>query len=125
MELLKILSASGEWHDYSQYVILRGYSWKRSDLDSSKSGRTKDLRMRRDKLGTKRSVTYEVRGMTRQQIAQLDDDLSQVSFNVIYEDLHGSFNKEFYCANFSANLNTTKNEGPNSWQAEPFTITEM
>ena len=52
-------------HDWSGAIQSSGYGWARSDLDSDKSTRTKDGRLRRDKIGTKRKITYEVMGLTR------------------------------------------------------------
>ncbi len=112
-------------HDYSKYIKNTGYGWGRSDLDSDKSTRTKDGRLRRDKIGTKRKITYEVMGMTRAQLAQLDEDLSKAAFTATYMDLHGQTTKEFYCANFNARLTTTRRDDESTWISEPFTITEV
>lgn len=120
MELLII-----NGHDYSKYVKNTGYGWGRNDLDSSQTTRTKDGTLRRDKIGTKRKITYEVMGMTRQQIAQLDDDLSQTTFTATYMDLHGQMTRTFYCANFNAYLTTTKRDDEFAWRSDPFTITEV
>lgn len=112
-------------HDYSKFVKNTGYGWGRSDLDSSQTTRTKDGTLRRDKITTKRKVTYEAIGMTRAQLAQLDDDLSQTTFTATYMDLHGQMTRTFYCANFNASLTTTKRDDENSWKSDPFTITEV
>lgn len=120
MELLII-----NGHDYSQYIKQNGYGWSRNDLDSEKSTRTKDGVLRRDKIATKRKISYDVYGMTREQLARLDDDLSQTTFSATYMDLHGEATREFYCSTFSANLNTTRHEGPNSWSVASFNITEV
>lgn len=112
-------------HDYSRYVKNTGYGWGRNDLDSEKSTRTKNGRLRRDKIGTKRKITYEVMGMTRAQLAQLDDDLSKTTFWATYMDLHGQMTKEFYCANFNARLTTTQRDDEYTWKSDPFTLTEV
>lgn len=120
MELLVI-----NGHDYSKFIKRKGYGWSRNDLDSDKSTRTKDGLMRRVKIATKRKITYDVIGMTRAEIAQLDDDLSETTFNVTYMDLHGKRTGKFYCANFSADLNTITTEAAGSWEAASFNITEV
>lgn len=125
MELLKILSASGAWHDYSDHVIRKGYGWSRNDLDSDKSTRTKDGKMRRDKIATKRKLSYDVRGLTRKELAELDDDLSQTTFQAQVMDLHGPRQMEFYCSTFSADLNTSVRDVAGSWTAGSFNITEV
>ncbi|MCI8714306.1 MAG: hypothetical protein HFF66_00725 [Oscillospiraceae bacterium] len=112
-------------HDYSKFIKNTGYGWTRNDLDSDKSTRTKDGRLRRDKIGTKRKITYEVMGMTRQQLAQLDDDLSKDTFSATYMDLHGTATKEFYCSSFGGRLTTTRRDDDTSWQSDPFTIIEV
>ncbi|WP_297981990.1 hypothetical protein [uncultured Oscillibacter sp.] len=120
MELLII-----NGHDYSKYVKNTGYGWSRNDLDSSKTTRTKDGRLHRDRITTKRKITYEVMGMTRDQLAQLDEDLSQETFSATFMDLHGQMTKEFYCAAFEASLTTTVRDDETSWKSKPFTITEV
>lgn len=112
-------------HDYSKYVKKSGFGWSRNDLDSDKSTRTKNGTLRRDKIATKRSLSYDIMGMTRDQLAQLDDDLSEPTFSATYEDLHGKMNKTFYCSSFSATLNTTTVEDGNSWTAGTFMIIEV
>ena len=112
-------------HDYSKFIIQSGINWARNDLDSENSTRTKDGRLRRDKIGTKRKLSYDVRGMSRAELAQLDDDLSSPTFQAIYSDLHGRQTREFYCSSFSATMNTANSEGANSWTAASFNITEV
>ena len=111
-------------HDYSPYVELQGVGWSRNDLDSDKTTRTKDGRMRRDKITTKRKLTYKVFRMSQSLMAQLDDDLSRSTFTVDYLDLHGPQNREFYCSSFSATLISVK-DGTGTWCDGAFTITEV
>lgn len=120
MELLII-----NGHDYSKYIKKTGYGWSRNDIDGPKATRTKDARMRRDKLATKRKITYEAMGMTRAQLAQLDDDLSQETFSATFMDLHGQMTREFYCSTFEADLNTTRRDNEDTWSSRPFTLTEV
>lgn len=112
-------------HDYSKFIKNTGYGWSRNDLDSSKTTRTKDGKLRRDKICTKRKITYEVMGLTRSELAALDDDLSQDIFSATYMDLHGQMTRMFYCSNFSANLTSTKRDDEFTWRSEPFTLTEV
>lgn len=112
-------------HDYSKFVLQNGYGWARNDLDSDKSTRTKDGTMRRVKITEKRKLSYTLYGMTREQLAQLDDDLRQTTFTATFMDLHGKMTRKFYCSGISASLNTTKNSGANSWTVEKFDITEV
>ena len=111
-------------HDYSKYVISKGYTWSREDLDSEKSTRTKDGVMHRDRITTKRKLQYDVRGMNRELLEQLDDDLSQVTFSVTYTDLHGAQTRNFYCSSFSAAM-VNDNDDSYSWEASSFSITEV
>ena len=48
---MEILIING--HDYSRYVKMGGFSWSRNDLDTDQTKRTKDGKMRRQKIGTK------------------------------------------------------------------------
>lgn len=134
--VLKILSASGEWHDYTPLIKLRGAGWKRNDIDNAKAGRTKDLHMRRGKLGEKRTCTYSLLQTTRENAAQLDDDLRQETFRAVYADLHGQRESEFYCSEFEATLVVThdnEDEGGDGdsttttelWESKPFNMIEV
>ncbi len=112
-------------HDYSKFILHEGYGWARNDLDSEKSTRTKDGVMRRDRITTKRKLTFTLSGMTKEQVAQLDEDLQLVSFTVSYMDLHGQQTREFYCANFEATMVTATHNGPGCWATKPFSMTEI
>lgn len=112
-------------HDYTQFVIHEGFEWQRNDLDSDASTRTKDGVMRRQRITTKRKMTVSLSGMTREQIAQLDDDLSPVTVEVTYEDLHGPMTKTFYCSGMKATMVTSTHEGVGSWAADNVTLTEV
>ena len=102
-----------------------GYGWSRNDLDSSKTTRTKDGRLHRDRITTKRKITYEVMGLTRAELARLDDDLSKTTFWATYMDLHGQQTREFYCANFESTMVTATHNGPGCWATKPFSMTEI
>ena len=99
---MEVLIING--HDYSKYIKMSGIGWSRNDLDSDKTKRTKNGRMRRDKIGTKRKVSYEVFNASREVLAQLDDDLSAPEFDATYRDLHGTQTRTFYCSSFSAKM---------------------
>lgn len=119
---MEILIING--HDYSKYVKRKGFSWSRNDLDSDKSTRTKDGLLRRDKITTKRKLSYSVMGMTREELAQLDDDLSAATFSATYTDLHGKETRTFYCSSFSADMSDTHDDKW-SWEAASFNMTEV
>lgn len=99
---MEVLIING--HDYSPYVKMNGISWSRNDLDSDQTKRTKDGVMRRQKIGTKRKIAYEVINATREILAQLDIDLSEATFSATYRDLHGTQTRTFYCSAFNAKL---------------------
>lgn len=119
MEVLKI-----NGHDYSRYIESKGVGWTRNDLDSDKTTRTKDGKMRRYKVATKRTVSYRMMNMTRAQLAALDDDLSAATFSATFLDLHGVMTKEFYCSSFSADL-ADISDGNDQWESASFTIIEV
>ena len=119
---MEVLVING--HDYSRYVERKGLGWSRNDLDSDKTTRTKDGRMRRDKITTKRKLSYNVIHMTREQLAQLDDDLSAATFNAKYLDLHGVQMREFYCSSFSATAVEVQ-DGNDIWEGAAFNMIEV
>lgn len=120
---MNILTINGT--DYSRFIEKSGYGWSREDLDSEKTTRTKDGRMRRDKITSKRKLSYALMHITREQLAQLDDDLSPPTFNVTYFDLHGAMTKEFYCSSFSATLDTAYSEDGTAWSEASFNLIEV
>lgn len=119
---MEVLVING--HDYSRYVEAKGLDWSRNDLDSDKTIRTKDGRMRRDKITTKRKLSYAMMNMSRELMAQLDDDLSADTFSATYRDLHGTQTREFYCSSFSATLSDVQNEN-DIWMDATFNVIEV
>lgn len=119
MEVLKI-----NGHDYSQYVKSKSYGWSRNDLDSKYTTRTKDGNMRRDKITTKRKCFFTLWSMTRELLAQLDDDLSEATFSATYLDLHGVQTRKFFCSSFSATCAECVNDG-SDWEEATFNMTEV
>ena len=119
---MEILTING--HDYSRYIKQKGVGWSRNDLDSDKTTRTKDGRMRRQKIATKRKLTFTMIRMSRELMAQLDNDLSTQTFTATYRDLHGAQTREFYCSSFNATLSDVQ-EGEDNWEGASFSIIEI
>lgn len=119
---MEILIING--HDYGPFVKMGGIGWSRNDLDSDQTKRTKDGKMRRQKIGTKRKLSYEIIRATREVLAQLDDDLSAATFSVTYRDLHGTQTRTFYCSSFSAKLDRVDNE-LDIWEQGAFNLIEV
>ena len=90
--------------DYSKHIERQGMTWTRNDLDTDKTVRTKDGKIRRDKIGTKRKLTCKLIHMTRQQLAALDDALSETFYSATYMDLHGVQTRRFYTSEFTSTL---------------------
>jgi trans-2-enoyl-CoA reductase len=111
-------------HDYTSIVKRKGYGWSRNDLDSEKTVRLKNGTMRRDKIGTKRKLSYTILNATEEQLQQLDDDLSASTFKATYLDLHGTMTKTFYCSSFNVNLDAIE-DGADRWTDGSFNITEV
>lgn len=120
---MEVLVING--HDYSRLVKRRGVGWKRNDLDSEQTKRTKAGTMRRDKITTKRTVSYEILPTATQiELAQLDTDLSSATFSAKYLDLHGVMTRTFYCSSFSATLDDVRG-GESNWSGGAFTMIEV
>lgn len=120
---MEVLIING--HDYSHLVSGKGVGWKRNDLDSEQTQRTKDGTMRRQKITTKRTVSYEILPIaTQAELAQLDDDLSAETFTAQYLDLHGVQTRKFYCSSFSATLDYVRSEGK-YWSGGKFNMIEV
>lgn len=119
MEVLKIGGV-----DYSTHIEAKGIGWSRNDVDSEKTKRVKDGTLRRDKITTKRKLSYKLIHMTREQLAALDDALSAPTFSATYLDLHGQQTRKFYCSAFSATLESAYSED-GEWGDATFTMTEV
>ena len=119
---MEILIING--HNYSHYVERKGYGWSREDLDGENTGRTKDGKMRRDKITTKRKLSYTVMNMSRALLAQLDNDLSLSTFSATYFDLHGKQTRTFYTSSFSCTLNELTDEN-GEWGGASFSLIEV
>lgn len=122
---MEVLVING--HDYSRYVERKGLGWSRNDLDSKKTARPKNGRLRRDKITTKRKLLFTVFHMTQDQLAQLaqlDNDLSEDTFRATYLDLHGVQSREFYCSAFNANLDAVRGEA-GVWTDGTFNMIEV
>lgn len=112
-------------HDYTQYIKQDGYHWSREDLDSENTVRVKTGTLRRDKIGTKRKLSYDLMDMQQEILAQLDDDLSKPTFKAKFLDLHGVQTRTFYCSSFPANLTMILQNGFEMWQGASFSMTEV
>lgn len=119
---MEILVING--HDYSKYVESKGFGWSRNDLDSEKTTRTKDGNLRRDKIGTKRKLSYNMMNMKRELLAQLDDDLSEKTFSAKYSDLHGVQTRTFYCSSFNATMDSAYTDD-GEWSGATFSMIEV
>ncbi len=123
---LAVLSAAGEWHDYTDMVKFRGFGWKRNDVDSDKTTRVvANAQMRRFRLGQKRTLTFELLSTDdTDRLAQMDDDLSQVEFTARVADLHGEREMIFYCTSFAATLAEIFDDGTAEWESGTFDLVE-
>lgn len=119
-----ILKFNKSGNDWSGKVIRKGFGWKRNDLDSEKTKRTKAGTMRRDKITTKRTLSYEAFNLTREELAALDNDLSEATFSATYLDIHGEMTKTFYCSSLSVSLEEVQS-GVDVWGNATFTLIEV
>lgn len=120
---MEVLVING--HDYSRLVKRGGIGWERNDLDSEKTKRVKSGRMRRHKIGSKRGVSYKISSIaTQEELAMLDDDLSEEEFDARYLDLHGIQTRTFYCTSFFADLDYVNRES-GEWNGGKFKIIEV
>lgn len=119
MEVLKIGGV-----DYSAHIEAKGIGWSRNDVDSEKTKRVKDGTLRRDKITTKRKLSYKLIHMTREQLAALDDALSDATFSATYLDLHGLQTRKFYCSSFSVTQDSAYSED-GEWSGASFDMIEV
>ena len=110
--------------DYSHNIKVKdGMHWSRNDIDTDKTARTKDGLIRRDKIGTKRKLSVKLDHMTRDQLAALDNALSETFYEATYMDLHGIQTRTFYTSEFSSNLESMySNDG--EWGEAEFNMIE-
>jgi len=109
--------------DYSKHIECKGLSWTRNDIDTEKTVRTKDGKIRRDKIGTKRKLSFKLIHMTRGQLEALDDALSATFYSATYMDLHGIQTRRFYTTELSSTLESMySNDG--EWGSAAFNMIE-
>lgn len=112
-------------HDYTKYVK-RKVKWTRNDVDSEKSVRVKaGATMRRDKLGTKRKLTFEMLPMPVEVCRQLDSDIDASTYKATFRDLHGVQTLEFYSSSLSADLIEIRENGDEVWSGVTFDAIEV
>ena len=119
---MEVLIING--NDYSSAIEAKGYGWSRNDLDSENTTRTKDGRMRRDKITTKRKLSYTTRSIPRNMLAKLDDDLNKTTGTVKYLELHGSRTSEFYCSSMECTLEQAADDNE-VWGGATFNLIEV
>ena len=110
-------------HDWSGLIESKGYGWTRNDLHSDQTKRPKNGVMRRDKIGSKRKLSFTTMPASRETLAQLDDDLSATFFDATYLDLHGVMTRTFYCTSFETSLSDVR-DGVESWLSASFSMVE-
>lgn len=119
MDVLKINN-----HDYSKHIKRKGLAWARNDLDSDKTGRTMDGKMHRAKVAEKRTCSFELMELSRTELAQLDDDIRQETFQATYLDIHGLQTRTFYCSSFKATCEQVDGDN-DAWDDASFTMIEV
>lgn len=119
---MEVLIING--NDYSSAIEAKGYGWSRNDLDSENTTRTKDGRMRRDKITTKRKLSYTTRSIPRNMLARLDNDLNKTTCTVKYLDLHGIRTSEFYCSSMECTLEQAADDNE-VWGGATFNLIEV
>ena len=112
-------------HNYSRCIRRRGYGWSREDLDGEQTVRTRSGTLRRQKLCEKRRLRYQLAGMSRTELAALDEDLSAPTFQATYLDLHGPQTRTFCCTAFSASLSEVQGESGEAWHDAAFQLIEV
>lgn len=117
----EVLTING--HDWSSLIQSKGYGWSRNDLDSGKTTRPKNGFMRRNKIGTKRKLSFTTMPMPRERLALLDDDLSETFFEATYLDLHGVMTKTFYCTSLETSL-AEAGDDFETWLSATFNLIE-
>lgn len=111
-------------HDWSNIIQPSGCGWVREDLSGDNERRTKDGHLRRSRIAVKRTLSYKTIPASREQLEQLDDDLSAVSFSVTYKDLHGTYTRDFCCRSFETRY-LTKTDVREVWGEAAFTLVEL
>ena len=119
MDVLKIGNL-----DVSSYIEQKGIAWQRNDVDSSKTTRTKDGKLRRDKITDKRTLSYKLIDIPVSKLADLDTALSEPTFSATYLDLHGVQTRTFYCSSFQANFDSVY-VTDSAWSGAEFTLIEV
>ena len=113
-------------HNYTKYVKARGgLKWARNDVDSKKSVRVvAGANMRRDKLGTKRTMTWDLLRMPEADFAQLDTDVSDTFYTATIRDPHGQSSITAYTSKVEGTLVLDEDEN-RFWEDISFEMAEQ
>lgn len=111
-------------HDWSRFIEWRGYGFSRNDLDDETTTRTKGGTMRRKKITEKLTIPLKTMSMSQENLAALNEDLSQQTFAATVQTLNGPVTKEFYCSSFKTSLIGVVN-GVEMWDGAEFTLIEV
>lgn len=110
--------------DYSHHIERKGFGWSRNDIDSEKTTRLKNGKLRRKKITDKRKLVYKFINMSRAEIARLNNDLKKETFTATYLDVDGMVTKEFYTSSLTATLVSVVDD-VETWETGDVTMTEV
>lgn len=119
---MEVLVING--HDWSYLIESRGYGFARNDLDGEETTRTKSGTMRRKKVAEKLTIPMKTLSVSREELAALNEDLSQQTFSATVRTINGTVTKEFYCSSFQTTLIGIFN-GVEMWDGAEFTLVEV
>lgn len=113
--------------DITGYIKYQGLKWKRSDIDSTKAGRTLDGKMHRGRIATKIRLDVECRPLTTAEASVVLQAILPQWVTVVYTDpmagttatktMYSNNNPAAYCQRYA--------DGTELWDGITFPLIEQ
>lgn len=110
--------------DFTAFILQGKLNWEKNDIDSSKSARTLDGTMNRNRVAVKRKLSLTCKRLTTEQLRSLSNALSPVFVPVTYLDPEqGVITKTFYSSQLKSATWATVG-GKTYWDNSQFELVE-
>lgn len=121
--ILAIKGPTGEWHDYSPWILADEYSVDDEDVDSDETGRVlNNADMRRDKRAEKWNANIALLDLPHAVCKQVFIDLRQTFFDARVLTPLDVVESKFYCSGRPASLGMVIDEDNITWSKVSFNL---
>ncbi len=110
--------------DFTPFILVGKLTWEKNDIDGSNAGRTLDGVMHRQRVTSKRKLSFTCKRMTTEQLQELCLALAPEYVQVTYLDPEmGMVTKPFYSSQLSS-VAWGAIDGTTYWEGAQFSLVE-